>query len=319
VASGHDNGGEWDGTTGTIVDAAVNSTPVIYNATFIGSGTGALAGNDKGNNAIYIDDRFRGLVYNSVFDDFSRDLVGSASDGPGSGLTFAHNTVGRFGGGTPGNNLSYVSDTGAANTFYDGAGTPINGNSAAGTNPQFSQYIRNSSNVLLALDPRPSSLSPLLTANGATLQAGAPVTTTYRGAFGADNWAAGWTTSSAIGVLKGEAPATGSAPFADVDGDGVSDTLEATTALTNLGFSVGVNNVSPTNLFESIYDTDAILDLRTVGQTTVQKVGGNVTLTVPVEKSTGLNSWAPAGNMTLGPFPGDPSKEFYRLKVEGAQ
>ena len=73
---------------------------MIYNATFIGSGTTALAGNDKGNNAIFIDDRFRGLIYNSVFDDYSRDLVGSASDGPGTGLSFAHNTVGRFGGGT---------------------------------------------------------------------------------------------------------------------------------------------------------------------------------------------------------------------------
>ena len=61
VSSGHDNGGEWDGTTGTRSwTASDNSTPVIYNATFIGSGTTALAGNDKGNNAIFIDDRFRG-------------------------------------------------------------------------------------------------------------------------------------------------------------------------------------------------------------------------------------------------------------------
>ena len=60
VDSAHDNGGEWDGVTGTIADNTSNSTPIIYNATFIGSGTTALPGNDKGNNAIFLDDRFKG-------------------------------------------------------------------------------------------------------------------------------------------------------------------------------------------------------------------------------------------------------------------
>ena len=134
-ASGHDNGGEWDGVTGTIADNATNSAPVIYNATFIGSGITADLGNDKGNNAIYIDDRFKGKVYNSVFDDFREDLIESSSDGPGSGMEFAHNTVGRFGAVTIGNNLSYINGAGAANTFFDGSGNPINGNSAASSGP----------------------------------------------------------------------------------------------------------------------------------------------------------------------------------------
>jgi hypothetical protein len=42
-----------------------------------------------------------------------------------------------------------------------------------------------------------------------------------------------------------------------------------------------------------------------------------VTLSVPIEKSTGLSTWAPAGNMTLS-FPKTENKEFYRLEVQGA-
>ena len=319
VASGHDNGGEWDGTTGTITDAAANSSPTIYNATFIGSGTSALAGNDKGNNAIFIDDRMRGFVYNSVFDDFGRDLVGAASDGKGTGLTFGHNTVGRFGDANPGNNLSYVTDSQAASLFFNATtGAPLNSNSNGGTNPKYREYSRDDSNNLLALDPRPATDSPLLTSNGATLQAGAPVATTYRGAFGSVNWAAGWTTASAIGLLEGEADSTGAAPFADVDNDGVSDTAEVDPALAALGFVVGTDDSA---LFADLFTETSILDLRTTAGVTVQKTSAatnNVTLTVPVQKSTGLDTWEDAGVMTLGPFTGAPGKEFYRLEVQDA-
>ncbi|HLP77209.1 MAG TPA: hypothetical protein VK327_09850, partial [Candidatus Paceibacterota bacterium] len=340
VTSAHDNGGEWDGVTGTIADNASNSTPIIYNATFIGSGTTALVGNDKGNNAIFLDDRFKGMVYNSVFDDFKEDLIEVTGDGKGSGVTFAHNTIGRFGGGSfNGSNASNLTflDTAAnaVSTFFDASGSPINGNSNGGVDPKYKSYSRDANNNLIAIDPRPASGSPLLSSS---LQAGAPTAAAYRGAFGSDNWAAGWTKMSLDGLLLGEA-ATGS--IADADGDGISDAVE--NANTDLGFNAGVSDAntvlgslyttteynanytagqnsvtSNPNAF-SLYNTADILDLRTVGQTTVQKVGNDVTLSVPVEKSTGLNTWAPAGNMTLGPFTGDPTKEFYRLRVDGAQ
>jgi uncharacterized membrane protein len=316
VASGHDNGGEFDGTTGTIVDSVNNSTPVIYNATFIGSGTTALAGNDKGNNAMFIDDRFRGLIYNSVFDDFSRDVIGSTGDGPGAGLSFAHNTVGRFGGGTPGNNLSYVSDSGAANTFFDGAGSPINGNSNGGVNPRYQSYIRSGDNTLVRIDPRPASNSPLLVSNGATLQAGAPVAVNFRGAFGSENWAAGWTSFSQSGALLGEAPATGGS-FADADGDGISDDVEA--ANTALGFNPAVSNGTPATIFDGLYTQDSILDLTTAGQTIIQASGANVNLSLPVYKSANLmDPWTFAGNLQLT-IPKEGDKQFYRIQVEGAQ
>jgi hypothetical protein len=217
---------------------------------------------------------------------------------------------------TIGSPLTYISGVNVRGLFMNAAGIPTGNNSAVNTDPKLTTYTRDANNFLTAFDPRPAADSPLLQSNGATLQGGAPTQVTYRGAFAPDkNWAAGWTQTWASLILQG-----GGNTVVDVDGDGIDDTLEGTTALTTLGFSPTVNNVMPTNLFESLYDETSILDLRTVGQTMVQKDGSNnVTLTVPVEKSTGLNTWAPAGTMQLGPFPGDPNKEFYRLKVEGAQ
>ncbi len=332
VTKSYDNGGEWDGVTGTIGDYATNSAPVIYNATFIGTGTTADAtGNDKGNNAIYIDDRFKGKIYNSVFDDFARDVVGSASDGPGTGLVFAHNTVGRFGGGsytgTNTSNLSYVTDSGAANTFFNASGSPINGNSNGGVNPKYSSYSRDEDLFLIAIDPRPASDSPLWV-GPSKLQAGAPVVTTYRGAFGSDNWAAGWTKMSQTGELLGAAPAAAGS-FADADGDGISDDVEIANA--SLGFNPAVNDastvlagvytaaqVSADPSAFGLYDETSILDLRTVGQAMVQAGANNVTLTLPVQKSTGLNNWQSAGALELT-IPKEGDKQFYRIAVEGAQ
>jgi hypothetical protein len=338
VGSAHDNGGEWDGVTGTVADNASNSAPVIYNATFIGSGTTALVGNDKGNNAIFLDDRFKGKVYNSVFDDFKEDLIEVTSDGKGSGLTFANNTIGRFGGGaytgTNASNLTYLDTaTNAVDTFFDSTGAPINGNSNGGVNPMFKTYTRNVALELTAIDPRPASGSPLLSSS---LQTGAPIAAAYRGAFGGTNWAAGWTKMSIDGLLLGEASTSS---MADADSDGISDAVETanaglgfnpavsdattvlgtlkTTAQFNANYTAGQTSVTSNPNSFSLYNTADILDLRTVGQTTVQAGASNVTLTVPVQKSTGLSTWESAGSMTLT-IPKTADKEFYRLSVEGA-
>ncbi|WP_193214614.1 hypothetical protein, partial [Luteolibacter marinus] len=316
VTSAHDNGGEWDGVTGTIADNANNSAPVIYNATFIGSGVTALVGNDKGNNAIYIDDRFKGKVYNSVFDDFAEDLIESSGDGPGAGLVFAHNTIGRFGGGSytgsNASNLSFLNGSGATGTFFDAAGAPINGNSNGGVNPMFRAYSRDVDLNLVAIDPRPAAGSPLLSSS---LQGGAPVAASFRGAFGSENWAAGWTKMSFDGTLQGEVAGGGAAPFADVDNDGISDTLESSPELQALGFTVGVNDAA---LFASIYTEDAIQDLVTGNQVVVQKNGANVTLSLPLFRSTDLSTFDPAPALEAT-FPGAPDKEFYRIEVNGAE
>ena len=314
--SGHDNGGEWDGVTGTIADNATNSAPAIYNATFIGSGITADLGNDKGNNAIYIDDRFKGTIHNCVFHDFREDLIESSSDGPGSGLLFANNTIGSFGGGsfTGGNasNLTYLNGAGAANTFFDANGSPINGNSNGGVNPMLTAYGRDSVSLeLTVIDPRPAAGSPLWTNK---LSDGAPVATTYRGAFGSENWAAGWTRLSSSGLLLGETPAP-VAGVLDTDGDGISDALEATPALIALGFSSTVNNTgSGSNLFEDLFTETSIQDLRGTGLMIQANGTGPVTLTLPLFKSTDLINWTPAGNATATtPFVS--GKQFYRVDL----
>ena len=321
VTSNHDNGGEWDGIDGTVNGtngaAGPRSAPTIYNATLIGSGTGALLGNDKGNNAFYIDDYFAGKPYNSVVDSYREDLCEATSDGKGTGIEFKNNTIGRFGGGVavavPADNLTYLnSAANASNLFFDAAGNPIHGNSNGGVDPLFKVHGRDTDSELTVIDPRPQTTSPLWTSNGATLQTGAPVTTTYRGAFGSSNWAEGWTKFSCTGMRQ--LADTVMEKIADTDGDGLGDALEATSALTSLGFSAGVNNVTPTNLFSSLYTSTSIQDLRGNGLMIGPVTGATATVTLPLFKSTGLNTWTAAGNVT-GTVDTTPGKSFFRVET----
>ena len=115
----------------------------------------------------------------------------------------------------------------------------------------------------------------------------------------------------------------------DTDGDGVSDDVES--ANTGLGFNPAVNDAATVlaNVYTAsqvradpsafgLYDETSILDLRTVGQAMVQAGANNVVLSLPVEKSTGLDTWQNAGNLQLT-IPKQGDKEFYRISVEGAE
>jgi hypothetical protein len=62
----------------------------------------------------------------------------------------------------------------------------------------------------------------------------------------------------------------------------------------------------------SLYTASSIQDLRGVGNLLVQAAGANVTLSLPIQKSTTLNNWEPAGNLDIT-FPKTEDKEFYRL------
>ena len=64
----------------------------------------------------------------------------------------------------------------------------------------------------------------------------------------------------------------------------------------------------------SLYTASSIQELRGVGNMLVQAQGGNVTLTLPLQKSTTLGIWEPAGNLDTT-FPKTEDKEFYRLIV----
>lgn len=62
----------------------------------------------------------------------------------------------------------------------------------------------------------------------------------------------------------------------------------------------------------SLYTASSIQDLRGTGNLLIQQSGGNVNLTLPVQKSDDLNGWENFGNLQLS-FPKVADKEFYRL------
>ena len=210
---------------------------------------------------------------------------------------------------TQADNLTYVQGTAPTGfVVYNALGAPVNNNSSPNTDPMFTAYTRDGSSFLTTINPIPQAGSPLLTSQVAP---GAPVVANYRGAFGpSGNWAAGWTKFSTSGVLAGAAPVV----IVDADGDGISDTLEATSALTSLGFSAGVNNVTPTNLFSSLYTSTSIQDLRGNGLMIGPVTGATATVTLPLFKSTGLNTWTAAGNVT-GTVDTTPGKSFFRVET----
>jgi hypothetical protein len=300
-----DRGGEWDGgnvpnpnSGGGVVTGTPFTTATIYNATFIGD-SGSAGG---GNHAFFVDDNFAGQLHNSAVHQFSGQAVVDSGDGIGAAPNplFQNTTFGTIAGGAGA--LASVSGTGV---------------SALGTDPLLGGISRIANG---GLDPRPNATSPLYSGTLSSAANGFLTPTNYRGAFGTTNWLAGWSYLSKKGYFGNLAtlPSTGSAPFADADGDGISDTLEATSALTALGFSAGVNNVSPTNLFNSIYTTSSILDLVAPNQVMVQKSGGNVTLSLPLFRSTTLQSFTPAPALQAT-FPATEPAEFYRIEVPNAQ
>jgi len=247
------------------------------------------------------------------------------ANGTTTGVTAASTSANTVAGGSaasvnPALPTTYITGVNVRGLFMNGAGVPQGNNSAVNTNPMLTTYTRDSNNFLTAIDPRPAAGSPLLPANGATIQPGAPMQANFRGAFGpgpSDNWAAGWTKTWESGILQGGNSGGGDPPFVDSDNDGIDDALEVTPELAALGFVVGNDDSA---LFASIYTEDSILDLRTTAGVTVQKVGNTATLSVPVEKSTGLNSWSDAGNMTLNvDVTANPDKQFFRLEVKGAE
>ena len=259
----------------------------------------------------------------------------AVANGTAAGVTaVTTSTNAVLGGGTPsvtiGTATTYFTGVNSLNLFMNNTtGVPTDSNSAVNTNPLYTTYTRNGSNILTAIDPRPASNSPLLKANGATLISGAPVPVSFRGAFGTENWASGWTKLSASGVLLGGS---------DTDNDGITDAVETansalgfnsavsdatsvlgtlkTTAQFNANYTAGQTSVTSNPSAFSLYTAATILDVRSVGQVVVAAPAGpgNVTLTLPVEKSTGLTTWAPAGNMTLS-MPKTVDKEFYRITI----
>ncbi len=177
------------------------SNTMIYNATYIGatgdvdeSGEGAVIGSSD---SFRMKDNFAGQFHNGIFtssgDDIFRIDDASTIAQVGVNLNFTNNLF-----GTPDD--AETSNSGNANADAEAALLAQAGNQKD-VDVQFSSVTRNVVGEVTQIDPRPKLSSPAWTNE---LTEGAPSPTTYRGAFGVDNWAAGWTYADANGIFTDE-------------------------------------------------------------------------------------------------------------------
>ena len=193
------SGGEHDGGT-TPEDGQPYAIPVVYNATYIGSG--ASSTNARNDFALNIRDNAGGKYYNSIFTDFFgravqvEDLASgedSRSRLEAGDLVLQNNLWFGFGAGATVDQFiaqdftrAYVTNAANNNRFVD---------------PQLRGISRTTDG---GLDPRPASGSPALTGAATPPSDGFFVAADYLGAFGNVNWAADWTLLSALGILTSD-------------------------------------------------------------------------------------------------------------------
>jgi len=196
--------GEHDGGTDP-EDGQPYATPVIYNATYIGSGVNST--NTDNSSAFLMRDNFGGSYYNSIFTDFTGDglNIEDLESGQDSrtrvdeGTLVVANNV--WWGFLPTNDVDGVARcSGSGCTGEEWVVDLLTNNSNRVVDPQLRGISRASNN---GLDPRPMLSSPAL--SGARTPTDAFFTpTTYVGAFGpndGDLWIADWTFISELGIV----------------------------------------------------------------------------------------------------------------------
>lgn len=187
--------GEHDGGT-TPEDGQPFAIPIIYNATYIGSGMTSL--NAKNTPALNFRDNAGGKYYNSILTDFFNKAVqiedlASGEDSrarlEAGDLVIANNIFWNFGAG---NSFTDIAD-------QDFVQAHLQANNNRIVDPQLRGISREANG---GLDPRLQPGSPALT--GAVPPPANDdffTQTDYLGAFGTDNWAKGWTFLWQAGVL----------------------------------------------------------------------------------------------------------------------
>jgi hypothetical protein len=206
-----DKAAEHDGETGDVNSLGLPETfPVIYNATYIGSGSSSV----RATEAFRIRDNWGGAYYNSIFTEFPGDAIEFELDGfdrynVEGEVIFHENTWFDFGVGSTPDDLTKVGDAGnpavdaanelaAANIFTADATNRI-------TDPGFATFNRRIAN---GVNPVPA-LNAGTVNNGTSF--GEPETATffedaaYKGAFSTDSsetlWTTGWTSLNIRGIL----------------------------------------------------------------------------------------------------------------------
>ena len=190
-----DHAGEHDGGTDP-EDGMPFTTPVIANATYVGSGL--ASGNANNGLGLLFRDNFGGSYYNSVLTEFFGTAGISIED-----LDSGEDSRARLDEGTivVANNLWW--DFGGSNDINDiGNGEDwtiahLTANNNDIAEPMLAGISRTNDG---GLDPRPNMDSPLLGA-GADLGDDWFDAVDYRGAFDLDLWVEGWTALSDLGYL----------------------------------------------------------------------------------------------------------------------
>ncbi|HUF60557.1 MAG TPA: hypothetical protein VMN36_00650 [Verrucomicrobiales bacterium] len=224
VGNGSNEGGEHDGGDSPDKSLEPYARTMVYNATWLGSGAEGV--NAQENGTFRLKDNWAGQYHNSAFDDFGDFFVRVDDD-----LTNARVDDGEL--------RIENSTVGTAFGTYDGslASLTLNGtpqelallDAARGVEVAETRLRGISREADGGLDPRPRNDSPLL---GATLsgfpagQSGFFLPVNYRGAFGEENWARGWTYVDRQGYFGDLDPGDGGGDT-DSDGDGQTDAQEA--------------------------------------------------------------------------------------------
>ncbi len=202
-------GGEHDGGTGTAEAYAPYAQPVIYNATYIGSGSASANTKSAG---LLLRDNAGGHYANSIFTGFNGDVLAvedlDSSKGMDSKqqfeegrLTFKNNILFDCAGGTTVAELINFVDKDkvvqTATTLSDSATAW----GCAVVDPQLRNIAYGG--VSGILDPRPLDDGAAFTTPMAALPVGDTFfeNVNYKGAFGKYNWARGWTALHEYGIL----------------------------------------------------------------------------------------------------------------------
>ncbi len=206
ISSNGDRGGEHDGDVDNL-DSRPLSQPTIYNATYIGNG------GEGGQDALKLRENAGGKYANSIFTEFEDKALDISDDAK-------ENMAARIAAGDLEirNSLfwSFGSDkenasTDMAQVFF----TDASYGNRYGVDPQLRRVNRESaSEEAEQTDPRPMEGSPALTGGLAEPGDGFFHDVDFVGAFGAVNWASGWTVISQNGLLSNAGQGSPNYPLA---------------------------------------------------------------------------------------------------------
>jgi hypothetical protein len=193
--------GEHDGGT-TPEDGTPYATPMIYNATYIGSGE--FSDNGDNDTVLEIRDNAGGHYINSIFTDFANEGIDvedldSGEDSrarlDAGDLKLANNVWWGFGAG---NELSTIAPDGFVAEHLASNGNRV-------VDPALRGISRDRDG---GLDPRPQASSPVYSDLATIPNDGFYTDVSYVGAFGDKLWINGWTFISEAGITAKDAGAT---------------------------------------------------------------------------------------------------------------